>query len=78
VVVLIASSLLNALYYFPIVINAFFAGGKQAGAAKLIRDEVPVGMLWTTALMAVLCVGFAFWRPNWPVVIITSLVANIF
>jgi multicomponent Na+:H+ antiporter subunit D len=78
VALLIVSSLLNALYYFPIVSNAFFAGGKQAAARKLISDAVPAGMIWTTVLMAVLCVGFAFFNPNWPVVVINSLVANIF
>ncbi len=78
VAVLIISSLLNALYYFPIVINAFFAGEKETRPGRLIRDTVPAGMLWTTVTMAVLCVGFAFWRPNWPVEIISSIATRMF
>jgi multicomponent Na+:H+ antiporter subunit D len=76
--VLIVSSLLNALYYFPIVINAFFVDEKEAGTRKLFRDKVPGVMLWTTALMAILCIGFAFIRPNWPVVVMRSIAAMIF
>jgi multicomponent Na+:H+ antiporter subunit D len=80
VAVLIASSLLNALYYFPIVIAAFFAGESSAGKkpAAWIRDELPPGMLWSTALMAILCVGFAFLQPHWPSVLAQAISAAIF
>ncbi|MDW7649854.1 MAG: proton-conducting transporter membrane subunit [Bacillota bacterium] len=76
--VLILSSLLNALYYFPIVVNAFFKDSGQPQKPSLIRDEVPGSMLWTTALMAVLCVGFAFVQPHWPVQFAENIAAAIF
>jgi multicomponent Na+:H+ antiporter subunit D len=80
VAVLIVSSLLNALYYFPIVVNAFFTGGSGTlkKPAVWVRDELPRGMLWSTALMAVLCVGFAFFRPHWPVVLAQMIASSIF
>ena len=79
VVVLIVSSLLNALYYFPIVINAFFVKTtKSEGKKSFICDELPAGMIWTTALLAVLCVVFAFIQPNWPVIMAGRIAASIF
>jgi multicomponent Na+:H+ antiporter subunit D len=78
VAVLVVSSLLNALYYFPIVINAFYVDEKEQIERKLLFDKVPASMLWTTAFMAVLCIGFVFMRPNWSVVVIKSIAATIF
>jgi multicomponent Na+:H+ antiporter subunit D len=78
VAVLILSSLLNALYYFPIVINAFFKSGTEPRKTSFIRDEVPGTMLWTTALMAILCVGFAFVQPHWPILFAENLAAVLF
>lgn len=80
VAVLIVSSLLNALYYFPIVVQAFFTG-EGDGAAKpavWLRDEIPRGMVWSTALLAVLCVAFAFVQPHWPVVLAETITNAIF
>lgn len=76
VLILMVSSLLNALYYFPVVINAFLSGGEPQ-SNKLIRDQLPAGMLWTTTLMALLCVGFAFIQPYWPV-LVTNRIASFF
>lgn len=78
VLVLILSSLLNALYYFPIVVNAFFKNNSDVQTTALIRDQIPRGMIWTTALMAVLCVGFAFVSPHWPVAVASSIAASLF
>ncbi len=78
VAVLMTSSLLNALYYFPIVSKAFLTGGADAGGKLLIRDRLPAGMLWPTAMMAVLCVGFAFIKPHWPVVLASRIAASLF
>ncbi|MCW3489179.1 complex I subunit 5 family protein [Dethiobacter alkaliphilus] len=81
VAVLIVSSLLNALYYFPIVVNAFFARDVMEPGSKKrhwLRDEVPAGMVWSTALLAVLCVAFAFIQPHWPVVFAAKISAVIF
>ena len=78
VLVLIISSLLNAVYYFPIVVNAFFKSNNEGETTVLIRDQIPRGMIWTTALMAVLCVGFAFVSPHWPVAVANSIAASLF
>lgn len=78
VAVLIASSLLNALYYFPIVISAFFTENTVEGRKSLVADQIPPGMLWTTALLASACLVFAFTDPNWPVVLADQIAAAIF
>lgn len=80
VVVLILSSLLNALYYFPIVVSAFFAkdGESKGTVTAWLRDELPRGMVWSTALMALLCVLFAFIQPHWPVELASRIAAGIF
>jgi multicomponent Na+:H+ antiporter subunit D len=80
VAVLIVSSLLNALYYFPIVVNAFFSGKEdwQKNPTTWILDEIPRSMVWSTALMAVLCVAFAFVQPHWPVVLAETISSAIF
>lgn len=80
VAVLIASSLLNALYYFPIVVQAFFVKGDGTEAAKAgwWREEIPRGMIWSTALLAILCVAFAFVQPHWPVVLANKITAAVF
>jgi len=80
VAVLILSSLLNALYYFPIVINAFFGGEteeKKFGAVWL-RDKIPRSMVWSTALLAFLCVLFAFVQPHWPMELARRIAVGIF
>lgn len=59
--VLVISSVLNALYYFPIVINAFFTGPGPPGVEHDSGKGLPAGMLWTTALLALLCLGLAYW-----------------
>jgi multicomponent Na+:H+ antiporter subunit D len=78
VFILVLSSLLNAMYYFPIIINAFFVENRQVKKTSFIRDELPPSMLWTTALMAVLCVAFAFIQPHWPVEITSRIAASLF
>ena len=77
VFLLILSSMLNALYYFPIAIRAFL-GPSVISSRNLVMDELPRGMLWTTALLAVLCVVFAFIQPNWPVIMAGRIAASIF
>ncbi len=80
VAVLVISSLLNALYYFPIVVNAFF--GNEAEENKFgtdrLPDEIPRSMLWSTALLALLCVLFAFVQPHWPMELARRIAAGIF
>ena len=42
VLVLIASSLLNAAYYFPIIITAFFSGGTMAERERDQKNSTTV------------------------------------
>ena len=80
VAVLITSSLLNALYYFPVVVSAFFPqNAKESGAKRgWLRDEIPRTMVCSTAALAVLCVAFAFVQPHWPIVIAQKISAALF
>jgi multicomponent Na+:H+ antiporter subunit D len=78
VAVLMASSLLNALYYFPIITAAFMPSGGEYTTKSFVRDKVPVSMLWTTATMAILCVAFAFAQPHWPVLVASRIAASLF
>ena len=75
--VLIISSLLNALYYFPIVISAFFASPAPQDPAPAV-GSLPAAMLWTTVLMALLCVNFAFLQPYWPGLLAGRIAAALF
>ncbi|MCR3921349.1 MAG: monovalent cation/H+ antiporter subunit D family protein [Firmicutes bacterium] len=80
VAVLILSSLLNALYYFPVVVNAFFPERGKIGAGKIswVRDELPQGMVYSTAFLAILCVAFAFIQPHWPIVLAAKISTALF
>jgi multicomponent Na+:H+ antiporter subunit D len=77
ILVLLISSMLNALYYFPVVISAFFPRGME-GPRKFILDRVSSAILWPTVLMASCCVIFAFLEPNWPVMLATRIAAALF
>ncbi len=74
VAVLMASSFLNAFYYFPVVITAF----TPAEPGRIRLDRIPASMLWTTLVMALFCVGFAFARPHWPVMLASRISALMF
>ncbi|MBS4031824.1 MAG: monovalent cation/H+ antiporter subunit D family protein [Clostridiales bacterium] len=78
VAVLMVSSLLNALYYFPIVIKAFLSDKGGVEVPLSFGGEISSGMLWTTALMALLCVGFAFIQPHWPVMMASDIASSFF
>jgi len=52
--VILASSLLNALYYLPIIINAFFREGEFK---RPEGHESPPAMLVPTVILAVLCLA---------------------
>jgi multicomponent Na+:H+ antiporter subunit D len=77
ILVLLTSSILNALYYFPVVISAFFPRSLE-GPRKFILDRVSSAMLWPTVLMAFCCVIFAFLDPNWPIMLATRIAAALF
>lgn len=55
IVVLVASALLNAAYFFPIVINAFFREGDFEPPQGI---EAPASMLLPTLLLAAACIVF--------------------
>jgi multicomponent Na+:H+ antiporter subunit D len=79
VFVLIVSSLLNALYYYPVAVNAFFPGKKHGESKKAFTlDEIPLSMLSTTALLAFFCLFFGLMRPNWPVIMASRIAAMLF
>jgi multicomponent Na+:H+ antiporter subunit D len=68
---LVASTLLNAAYFLPIVYAAFFrplpAGGREHG-------EAPVACVGALTLTAALSV-FLFFRPDLPLVLAQAFVA---
>ncbi len=78
VLVLITSSMLNAFYYFPIVITAFFAGNSEHATRKFTYDRLPAGMTWVIMLMAACCLIFAFFEPNWPVILVGRISEAMF
>ena len=53
IVVLLASALLNAFYFFPIIGAAFFRG-----EGKWQRERLSSGLVWPPVLTAVLCLVF--------------------
>lgn len=55
IVVLVASALLNAAYFFPVVINAFFKNGDFEPSRGI---EAPVSMLFPIVLLAAACIVF--------------------
>lgn len=81
IMVLLVSALLNAAYFFPILIAAFFrrpegmdlqAHSRYGG----IRSEGPPSMLLPIVILALMCLLFGLW-PNYPVAFM-SLVAQAF
>ena len=64
IVVLLVSSVLNAAYYLPIVIAAFFGDENRDIHAKLHWDHVPWAMTTSIALLAIGCFIFSFATEN--------------
>ncbi|MDW7649853.1 MAG: proton-conducting transporter membrane subunit [Bacillota bacterium] len=58
ILVLLASSVLNAAYYLPIVISAFFGESNRDMHAALSWDRVPLAMSIPTVLLAIGCFVF--------------------
>jgi multicomponent Na+:H+ antiporter subunit D len=81
VILLIVSSLLNAAYYFPIVIAAFFAvpksdSGPVNGALKV--PEASLSMLIPIMILAIGCIAFAVTPQNWPLQLAKAVVQELF
>ncbi len=64
VVVLLISSLMNGLYYLPIIINAFF--GEEVLHQEIKADDVPFKMLLSIVVLAVCCLIFGVSPINLP------------
>lgn len=91
---LIISSLLNAVYYFPIVIAAFFnrekATGSESGTRKrmhgvdgitakpVLTEEAPPGMLIPVAVLATGCFIFSLTPVNWALEAVKNVAASLF
>ncbi len=64
VVILLISSLMNGLYYLPIIINAFF--GEEAHGKGITADEVPYKMLMPIVILALCCLIYGVSPINLP------------
>ena len=73
VLVLLASSLLNALYYLPIVISAFFRSGVEIEQ----HMELPVGAKISLIVLAIACVLLGLFS-NVPINYIQPAIQQLF
>ena len=64
IVVLLVSSVLNAAYYLPIVIAAFFGDENRDIHASLRWDNVPWALTTSVALLVIGCFAFSFAAEN--------------
>ncbi len=64
VVLLLLSSLLNFVYYFPAIQAAFFGGGHGHGEQVNSKRDVSLTMLWPMITMAVMIVLIDLWPRN--------------
>ncbi len=55
IAVLVTSALLNAAYFFPVIINAFF---REGDFERVKGPEAPISMLMPIILLAVVCIVF--------------------
>ncbi len=81
VILLIVSSLLNAAYYFPIIIAAFFGvpkgdSGHVDGTSKV--PEASLSMLIPIMILAIGCIAFAVMPQNWPLQLAKAVVQELF
>ncbi len=91
---LIVSSLLNVVYYFPIVIAAFFTRGKEMkeeldlqerfqqnrgpSAIPFMLGEAPLGMLFPVMVLAVGCFIFSLFPVNLVLEMVRSIASALF
>lgn len=74
---LILSAMLNAVYFFPIVVSAFFKEPKIDFEEHQGFFEAPVSMLAPTVILAFATIGFGIWY-YFPSSIVKMAVQNIF
>lgn len=75
VVVLLTSAILNAMYYLPIVVNAFFREGEFDKPRGL---EAPLTMLAPIVILAVLCVGLGLFAHKTTIPLVEYVVNSVF
>ncbi len=73
--VILVSSLLNAMYYLPVIFNAFFKKGTfEAPGGR----EARAGMLVPTMLLAFLCLFFGFFAHKTTIPLTSLVVEHVF
>ncbi len=75
IVVLLTSALLNAMYYLPIVVNAFFREGEFDKPRGL---EAPLTMLAPIVFLAVVCVGLGLFAHKTTIPLVEYVVKTVF
>jgi multicomponent Na+:H+ antiporter subunit D len=73
--VLLGSTLLNAIYYLPIIVNAFF---KEGEFEKKPGFEAPITMLAPTLILAVLAIFFGLFANYTTIPFIEAVVRTVF
>ncbi len=73
--ILLFSSLLNSMYYLPIVINAFFLEGEFEKPKDL---EAPLTMLVPIILLAIICVGLGLFAHKTTIPLVENVVNYVF
>ncbi len=73
--VLLLSSLLNAMYYLPIVVNAFFQEGEFDKPKDL---EAPLTMLAPIVILAIICVGLGLFAHKTTMPLVENVVNYVF
>lgn len=75
IVVLLTSAILNAMYYLPIVVNAFFREGEFDKPRGL---EAPLTMLAPIVILAILCVGLGLFAHKTTIPLVEYVVNYVF
>jgi multicomponent Na+:H+ antiporter subunit D len=78
ILVLLASSILNAAYYLPVAFTAFFGDKNRDLHAPLKWDGLPWSMMIPMVILAIGCVGFGLTRINVPLQWAQSIAAGFF
>jgi multicomponent Na+:H+ antiporter subunit D len=78
ILILLASSVLNAAYYLPIAFNAFFGSKNRDLHVPLAWDGIPWTMAVPIVLLAAGCVGFSLTRSNVPLHWAQTIAAGFF
>lgn len=78
ILVLLASSVLNAAYYLPIVFTAFYGEKNRDLHATLVWDRLPWSMTVAIVVLAVGCLVFGLGQVNLPLQWAQSIAAGFF